>query len=900
MSMEFYIFGQLQEKEALTAEEVKAMVAEAKAMKQEVAKLRVDAILDVFEKVSDAWRNEKYKYRQQALEFLPSRIGFSKEMIAEGIKTMCSLLSRDGMLTRLNSDLGDKDYLNQWTYNHHFRGYIKTEPLGVVTHVSAGNVFVGGVDSLIQGLVSKNVNIMKMSTVDPVFPVLFAKSLRDFDDTGVLHKAMALINWKGGTESIENVLKQECDAIVAYGGADTIRAYRKNLGLHCKLIEYGPKYSFVMVDKNELQKKGFKASATLIARDVIMWEQSACSSPHTVYVEGKEQAHRMMTEIGKALDAWAEKIPQGIVYDDEAVEITKVRELVKVKKAFGEEDYYFTKDGLGTVVYQTDTEFQISCHNRTVFVKPVASLDQVVDIVAPMGQFIQTVAILAAETRAKELAAKLALIGADRFVEIGRMAVRKHGTPHDGSKGIAELVRWVSLGRNTLETSWQVEALWKKYDVNSDGFDFLPDEERDKMTLARLKRILEIVREKSPLLAKRYQGLSFDNFASFRKLPLLTGADYKKYLPPAGNGLMTGDIKGGYIFSSGGTTGKPKTVYRTTEEQHFNTVRLGKGLALSVFNENDRVANLLFAGNMWASFVSYNQALEHTGCTILPIGGNHSIESIVQNLVTFRANAMISVPSVLLSIAEYAETHHVDLQIDKISSGGEHLFKEAREYLKKVLGVKIIASTGYTTNDTGAIGYQCKHMVGTTLHHVHEDLHYVEILDTDTNEPVKPGEIGKIVVTNLQRTLMPTIRYEVGDLGRWVNKACACGRKTRILELLGRSDDIVIIGGGNITPEVISTAIYPFDALSSHFQMKVHLVQGKDALDIIVEAKNDQFEDVSEQVRDAVLKLSKELAEMIGQGLIHDVTVSIVKPFTLPRNPKTGKITLIKDERRMS
>ncbi len=899
MNMEFYIFGKLQKSETITEAEVKEIVAQAKTLKQKVAKLSVDAILDVFEKVSNAWCDENYKYRKEALEFLPSRIGFSKEMIVEGIKTMCSLLSRDGMLTRLNSDLGDKDYLNRWTYNHHFRGYIKTEPLGVVTHVSAGNVFVGGVDSLIQGLVSKNINIMKMSTVDPVFPVLFAKSLRDFDDTGVLHKAMALINWKGGTDSIEDVLKQECDAIVAYGGADTIRSYRKNLGLHCKLIEYGPKYSFVMVDKNELQKRGIKTAATLIARDVIMWEQSACSSPHTVYVEGKELAHQMMTEIGKALDEWSEKIPQGTVYDDEAVEITKVRELVKVKKAFGEEDYYFTKDGLGTVVYQTNTEFQISCHNRTVFVKPVDSLDEVINVVAPMGQFIQTVAVLADEERAKKLSAKLALIGADRFVEIGRMAVRKHGTPHDGSKGIAELVRWVSLGRNELETDWQVEALWKKYEVDSDGFDFLPNEERDKMTLERLKRVVEIVREKSPLLSKRYHGISFDDFDSFRKLPLLTGTDYKKYLPPAGDGLLTAEIKGGYIFSSGGTTGKPKSVYRTTEEQHFNTVRLGKGLALSVFDKNDRVANLLFAGNMWASFVSYNQALEHTGCTILPIGGNHPMESIVQNLITFKANAIISIPSVLLSVAEYVETHNIDLKIDKISSGGEHLFKESREYLKKVLGVKIIASTGYTTNDTGAIGYQCKHMVGTSLHHVHEDLHYVEILNPETNEPVKTGEIGKIVVTNLQRTLMPTIRYEVGDLCRWVDMECACGRKTRVLELLGRSDDIVIIGGGNITPEVISTAIYPFDELSTHFQMTVKIVNGKDALEVVVEAKDDDFEDTSDKVKEAILKLSKELSVMLEKGLIHDVTVRIVKPFTLPRNPKTGKVTLIKDERRI-
>ncbi len=897
MDMQFYIFGELREANKLTKTEIREITDKAKSLKKEIAKLRVDDILDVFEKVSDAWSNKDYSYRKEALEFLPSRIGFSREMIDEGIKTMCSLLSRDGMLTRLNSDLGDKNYLNDWTYNKFFRGYIKAEPHGVVTHVSAGNVFVGGVDDLIQGLVSKNVNIMKMSTVDPVFPVLFAKSLRDFDHTGLLHKAMALVNWKGGTEEIENVLKQECDAIVAYGGATTIRAYRKNLGLHCKLIEYGPKYSFVMVDKNELLKKGITKAARLIARDSIMWEQSACSSPHTVYVESKELAKRMMVEVGKALDEWAEKIPQGIVYDDEAVEITKVRELAKVNKAAGEEDYYFAKKGLATVVYQSSTEFQISCHNRTIFIKPIESLDEVIKIVEPMGQFIQTVSILADEERAKKLSSELALIGADRFVEIGRMAVRKHGTPHDGSRGIGELVRWVSLGRNELKSGWQIESLWERYDINNDGFDFLPDEERDKLTLARLKRIVGIVREKSPLLKERYKDIDFDDFESFRKIPILKGEDYKKYLPPAGDGLLTAEIKGGYIFSSGGTTGKPKSVYRTVEEQHFNTVRLGKGLALSIFDKNDRVANLLFAGNMWASFVSYNQALEHTGCTILPIGGHLPMEAIVQNLLSFKANAIISIPSVLLTLAEYVQTHNIDLKIAKVSVGGEHLFKESREYLKKILGVEKIASTGYTTNDTGGIGYQCEHLVGTSLHHVHEDLHYVEILDPETNEPVKPGEIGKIVVTNLNRTLMPTIRYEVGDLCRWVEMECKCGRKTRILELLGRSDDIVIIGGGNITPEVISKAIYPFDELSSHFQMKVNLVNGKDALDVLVESKEEKFHDISKQVEESILKLSKELKVMLKNGLIHHVSVKIVKPNTIPRNPKTGKISLIKDLR---
>ena len=896
--MQLYIFGELRNYEALSASDVKEILENAKSIKKELQALSTDTILEIFQKVSDAWLDEEYIYRKKALEELPSRIGFSKPMIVEGINTMCSLLSRDGMSIRMNSDLEHRKYLDEWVYNEHFQGYMKAQPIGVVAHVSAGNVFVGGVDSLIQGIATKNINIMKMSSVDPIFPVLFAQSLKEFDTTGILHKAMALLTWKGGDEAIEKQIKHKCDAIVVYGGADTIRAYRKDLGLHTKLIEYGPKYSFMLVSEDALKEKGLEESASLIARDALMWEQSACSSPHVVYVEGHENAISLMHAISKAFEQYEELIPQGTVYGDEAVEITKVREMAKINKAMKKGDYAFSKKRLATVVYQDEKEFQTSCHNRTLFIKAVDKIEDVPSLVQEMGEYIQTVAILSNDERAKSIASTMASFGADRFVEIGRMAVRKHGTPHDGTRGLSELVRWVSLSRNNLEASWEVDSLWEMYNKDEDGFDYLPNSVRDSLTLERVKNIFEYAKEHSPLLKQRYEGLHVKDFASFQNVPLMLGSDYKEYLPPHGEGLLTASPDSGFIFSSGGTTGVPKVVYRTLEEQHFNTVRLGKGLALSVFGKGDVVGNLLFAGNMWASFVSFTQALEHTGCMILPIAGNHEISEIVNNLVTFKANAILSIPSVLMSVAEYIEKNNIELHIDKVSTGGEHLFKESREYLRKILGVKQFASTGYTTNDTGCIGYQCQYTTGG-VHHVHEDLSYVEILDTVTNEPIAEyGKIGKIVVTNLQRKLMPTIRYEVGDLGRWIDGKCKCGRKTRLIELLGRSDDVLIIGGGNIHPEVISSVIYPYEKLSSHFQLIAEAKTHKDRLKVIIEAKEEgDFKRLEQEVKDKIYDVSKELKTMFNNSLIEDVEVNIVAPNTIKRNPRTGKIQLTVDSR---
>ena len=897
--MEMYIFGRVVDfNRPLETNDIYNILDEAHRLKKEIEKLRLEDIIEVLNRLSKLWLDESYPLRKEALQKLPSMIGFSKEMVKEGIKTMASMMDEHNLKIRLNADLGDMRYLDEWTYDPNFKGYVMAKPKGVAAHVSAGNVFVGGVDSLVQGIITKNVNIMKMSTNDPLFPVLFAKSLKQVDHTGILHKAMALLHWKGGDEKIEKPIKQQCDAIVVYGGRDTVFSYRKDLGLHTKLIEYGPKYSFVVVQESELKKRGIKEVAKLIAKDGLMWEQSACSSPHVVYVEKEENARLMMEEIAKAYDEWAENLPQGKVYDDEAVEINKVRELAKVEKALGRSDFRVGKIGLSTVVFQKSKEFQISCHNRTLFVKPIDNVFEVVKYIDPMGEFVQSVAIVSDDETAKALAGRLGSIGSDRFVEAGMMSQRKHGTPHDGTKGLAELIRWISLARDSKEAEWDFDISKHKYEEKDDYFDFLDDDKRSKITLKRLKLIVDYAKKHSPLLKERYGDIEINSFDDFYKLPLMTGDDYKKYLPPMGSGLLTKDFSGGYVFSSGGTTGKPKVVYRTIEEQLFNAHKLAKGLKLSIINENDTVANLLFAGNMWASFVSYNTALEFVGCRILPIGGNIELETTVDSMVTFGANTFITIPSVAISIAEYVEKNGIDLKIDKVITGGEHLFDEAKAYLKKVLGVKKFASTGYTTNDTGAIGFQCSYLDGA-LHHVHEDLHFVEILN-ENNEPCRAGEVGRIVVTNLHRKLMPTIRYEVGDMGRWVKLECKCGRRVKTFELLGRSDDVLIVGGGNIHPEVISESIAEIYGLSNHFQMVGEIVNKKDRLRVRVEALNDKLnlDDIKERLKKIIYSKSKELRTMFNDGLIEDLDIEILPLGGIDRNPKTGKIRLVVDNRK--
>ena len=90
-----------------------------------------------------------------------------------------------------------------------------------------------------------------------------------------------------------------------------------------------------------------------------------------------------------------------------------------------------------------------------------------------------------------------------------------------------------------------------------------------------------------------------------------------------------------------------------------------------------------------------------------------------------------------------------------------------------------------------------------------EDCYLVEIINPETGEPVPEGEIGELVLTTLDREMMPLIRYRTRDLTRILPGKCPCGRThIRIDRIKGRSDDMFIIKGVNIFPMQVEKCWY--------------------------------------------------------------------------------------------
>jgi phenylacetate-CoA ligase len=77
------------------------------------------------------------------------------------------------------------------------------------------------------------------------------------------------------------------------------------------------------------------------------------------------------------------------------------------------------------------------------------------------------------------------------------------------------------------------------------------------------------------------------------------------------------------------------------------------------------------------------------------------------------------------------------------------------------------------------------------------------------NRPARPGEMGRILVTDLGNYAMPFIRYDIGDVGRFLDSPCPCGIGGLRLEVLGRLQDCFEKGDGSLISqdEVVDTIL---------------------------------------------------------------------------------------------
>jgi phenylacetate-coenzyme A ligase PaaK-like adenylate-forming protein len=871
-----YFWGDFKEIGAFSTGFLEQMMEEARLRQKALRRIRLESIVDILVSAGKLWNDSSHYLRCRAMEYMPALTGFHRSMVEKALDAMASLLTRESLELKVERELGDPALLDRWSGTEGSGLSVMAGPLGTVLHVSAGNVFVGAVDSLVAGFLTKNVNILKCSGADPLFPMLFAQSLRDADSEGLLSGSFSILSFGSDDVDTTRFLKEHCDAIVVWGGREAVMAYRDDLPPGVRLIEHGPKYGFGVVTNRALTGGDPEALAGALALDVVMWESRACSSPQVIYIEGDSRAIMDFTSIlGRELERLASSLPQGEPTFDEQIELLKARERAVFAEATGGGRLLCSRgSGDYTIIYEPSPSFSISPGNRCLYVKPYREWSEIREALRPFRTALQTVILACAPEERDSLLESLIGLGVTRITDAGSAHRSEIGAPHDGTFQLGELVRWVSQERASC--------------IGGSGSE---GEER-------LSRLLHFARENSPYYSRAFSGIEP---LTVDRVPFLTKEEIYRNTPPEGTDLLTAPLAGAYAFASGGSTGAPKFGYYTYDEFDGIASMLREVYETAGVSSGDTVANLFFAGSLWTSFLAATMALGKIGCISLPIAGNAEMDLIVKYLSVFRPNVLIGSPSVLAQVAEACSDSIIPpLLVDRILYGGEHVSSSLHRFFEEKLAVKSVISAGYASVDGGVIGFQCRYCRGGA-HHLFDRYQHLEIVDEDSGEPLPPGEEGEIVVTTLARRLMPVIRYRTGDRGRLTAGRCPCGRSEQLFELLGRCDDVVRVCAMNIHPGDIERFLQQDRGLSPQFQLRADEQGGRDRLSVLVEASDTESDGYAYRaiaLRNRILSSNPELDLVIREGWLSSFIVEVVPPGALPRVKRTGKLKIVVDLRR--
>ncbi len=389
----------------------------------------IEPLLLILERLSSSWlENPKLKHlRQQGLSF---------------ISRWCS---KNNLIKLLNESLLENLYsLDDFQVSNNNPGtYIYTKPKGIISHWVAGNVPLLGMLVLIQSIITKNKNIVKVSSNED--GSLF-EMIKDLDNIKInwndkiyygkdLKESIIIARFGRNNIESNNVLSKNADVRVAWGGGNAINSIKnyshKNT---CNDVMFGPKTSFSIISQdyinNRLNRKSFFLK---LSRDISSFEQRACSSPHTIFYNGDDLSE-FCNSLAEGLNTTLDLIPKQIVENDYAVN-----------------EAVMTADFTGNVIAADDLSWAIINNNNFILELPsfsrvihVKKCDNFDDILPLIYQEVQSVSLGLEKQERFSVAKKLADLGVVRFPDIG--LITNFDNPWDGKVIISNFVSYSTLG----------------------------------------------------------------------------------------------------------------------------------------------------------------------------------------------------------------------------------------------------------------------------------------------------------------------------------------------------------------------------------------------------------------------------------------------------------------------
>lgn len=273
------------------------------------------------------------------------------------------------------------------------------------------------------------------------------------------------------------------------------------------------------------------------------------------------------------------------------------------------------------------------------------------------------------------------------------------------------------------------------------------------------------------------------------------------------------------FVTTSGTLGNPVTF--AMSDKDLDRLAYNEFISFSCANTNsDDIFQLMVTlDKRFMAGMAYFLGLRRLGAGIIRVGPG-SPELQFESINRYKPTGLVTVPSFIPKLIEYAEKNGIDYKNSSIKKAiciGEPIRNSNFEL--NTLGKKIkdkwnieLYST-YASTEMGTAFTECK--AGMGGHH-HPEMIIVEFLD-DNNLPVNDNQPGEVTITTLGVEGMPLLRFKTGDVCYHFTEKCSCGRNTmRLGPVIGRKQQMIKFKGTTIYPPAIYDVLNEIDCIENY------------------------------------------------------------------------------------
>lgn len=340
-----------------------------------------------------------------------------------------------------------------------------------------------------------------------------------------------------------------------------------------------------------------------------------------------------------------------------------------------------------------------------------------------------------------------------------------------------------------------------------------------------------------------------DLVTQFRDMPLLT----KEVIRSNFERLKSEDLyhREWFLNSSGGSTGRPITLVQDKEFRDWSNAAEDLFFTRFLGIKNYATVTKIY---LWGSERDLFKQRSAAGHLINYIADRIFINAFKMTEVDLRRTVSIinkrkpvllkGYAGSLYQLAIFINKNNLKVHVPRvIYSAAETLYPFMRKVIEEVFQCKVFDY--YGSREVGAIAGQCSH----GKMHVFTFNNLVEVVD-DRNQPVPPGQEGRILITTLHNFAMPLVRYDIGDTAI-LTEGCDCGIDLPVLEkITGRVTDHFVTQEGTLVNGEYFTHLFYFKDWLSGFQ-----VTQKDVKTIAIDYVADtvvpsvEAEDIKRKIR---------------------------------------------------